>query len=65
MLLHFKTKRDTNGNTKYLGIDTEKKQYSRQSSKWISKEYPELKTSDYKNMLEQLRRENWQEIDRI
>jgi hypothetical protein len=65
MLLHFKTKRDTNGNTKYLGIDTEKQEFSRQSRGWIDREYPELKTSDYKNMLEQLRRENWQEIDYI
>ena len=65
MIIHFRTKRNINGHCKYLGIDTENKQFARESSHWISAEYPELKKSDYNALVEQLRREKWQEIERI
>ena len=65
MIIQFRTKRDINGNCKYLGIDTDSKQYARESSHWISKEWPELKKADYNALVEQLRRGKWQEIERI
>lgn len=65
MMLHFRTKRDVNGNCMYLGIDTEKQEFSRQSRGWIDREYPELKQKDYRWMIGQLQRFGWQEIDCI
>lgn len=37
MVLEFATKRDKNGNRYYLGIDTEKKIFSRIRGKWYSR----------------------------
>lgn len=31
MILRFKTKRNMNGNTRYIAIDTDKKEFSRQN----------------------------------
>lgn len=38
MILRFATKRDLHGNRLYFIIDTEKKEYSRNNSKWFHRE---------------------------
>lgn len=65
MFLHFRTKRNVNGHCKYLGIDTDKKQFARESNGWISREYPEVTAAGYNEILSQLKRAGWEEIERI
>lgn len=65
MILQFRTKRNSNGNCKYLGIDTGAECYATESYSWICKEWPELKYHDYNELIEQLKRNEWKRIERI
>jgi len=54
MILEFATKRDQNGNRYYLGIDTEKRTFSRERGKWYSREdITEISKTDRRKMIEQ------------
>ena len=64
MILEFKTKGNTYGHRKYLGIDTETKVYSRQSRSMIT-EGIEIKSSDMKELIEQCKRNEFKEVDFI
>lgn len=64
MILEFKTKGNTYGHRKYLGIDTETKTYSRQSPRMITEGY-EIKSTDMKDMIEELKANGFEEVDFI
>ena len=65
MFLEFATKRDINGNRYYLGIDTEKKQFSRERGRWYSREdlTAEITRKDRRKLIETLEAENYTEIE--
>lgn len=51
MILEFATKININGNRKYLGIDTDLREYSRERGHWFCKEdIVEIKASDLKKL---------------
>lgn len=55
MILEFSTKRDRNGNRYYLGIDTERKTYSRERGKWYGRDdVTEITRKDRRRMIETL-----------
>ena len=55
MILEFSTKRDRNGNRYYLGIDTDRKTYSRERGKWYSRDdVTEITRKDRRRMIETL-----------
>lgn len=64
MILEFKTKRDSYGHRKYLGIDTGAECYSRNCPRMIT-EGIEIKSSDIKELVEQCKRNNFKEVDYI
>lgn len=64
MILEFKTKRNTYGHRKYLGIDTGAMVYSRNCPHMIT-EGIEIKSSDMKELVEQCKRNNFKEVDYI
>ncbi len=61
MIFEFKTKRNTYGRRKYLGIDTDKKVFSRNSTRIIV-EGIEIKANDYKAMLKDLADNGFDEV---
>lgn len=67
MILKFATKRDVNGNRKYLAIDFQYKQFSRNPAKWFCREdVTEISSSDYNRIKEQLANEqHFTEIDSL
>ena len=64
MILEFTTKRNVNGHKKYLAIDTGAEIYTRFSSR-IATEGIEIKTSNYKELIEKLKRLEYKEVDMI
>ncbi len=62
MFIEFKTKRNTYGHRKYLGIDTEAKVYSRQSPRMIT-EGIEINSSDMEELIEKCERNEFEEVD--
>ena len=56
MILEFKTPRAAYGIRRYLKIDTEKRTFSRVCPGI------EIKTGDYKELVEQLRTDNFEEV---
>ena len=64
MILEFKTKRDSYGHRKYLGIDTTIRAYSRNCPRMIT-EGIEIKSSDMKELVEQCKQEKYKELDFI
>lgn len=64
MLIEFKTKRNTYGHRKYLGIDTGAEVYSRQSHRMIT-EGIEIKSSDMKKLIDKCERNEFKEVDFI
>lgn len=61
MILEFKTARNkTNGSRKWLHIDTDKKRYTTQCPKMIP-DGIEIKTKDYRSIIEDLKREDYKE----
>ena len=64
MFLEFSTKRDINGNRYYLGIDTDKKIYSRERGAWYGRDdIVEISRKDRKKIIETIERENFIEIE--
>ena len=61
MLLDFKTKLDVNGNGNYLTINTENNEFSRMHS--FTADYIVINRSDYKAMLENLKRNGYTETE--
>ena len=64
MILEFKTKRNTNGNRRYLGIDTGSESYTRQCRSMIM-DGVEIKASDMNKLIEQCKRNEFREVDYI
>lgn len=66
MIFRFSTKRDVNGNRYFLGIDTEKRVFSRESVHWYGKEdVIEIKKSDRQKMIDDLQAAGFSEIKYI
>lgn len=64
MLLEFSTKRDRNGNRYYLGIDTEKKIFSRERGKWYGRDdVVEVGKRDRRKMISELVESGFSEIE--
>lgn len=64
MILEYATKRDINGNRYYLGIDTDKKVYSRERGKWYSREdIVEISKADRRKVIDCLIAAGFTEID--
>jgi len=61
MILEFKTPRAAYGIHRYLKIDTEKRTFSRVCP-FIVVPGIEIKTGDYKELVEQLRTNNFEEV---
>lgn len=62
MLIEFKTSnKNTYGNRKYLAINTDKKTYSRYCP-FITMDGIEIKTKDYKELIEKIKKEGYQEV---
>ena len=64
MILEFKTKRNTYGHRKYLGIDTGAEVYARQCPRMII-EGIEIKNSDMKELIEQCKKNEFKEVEFI
>lgn len=62
MLLGFTTKRNANGNRKILVIDTDKKEYAR-DSRQFSFSGIEIKSADMKSLERMLIWENYTKVD--
>lgn len=67
MMIRFATKRDRNGNRYFLGLDTEKKIFSRESAHWYSREdlTAEVTRTQRRRIIEQLETEGYTEIEHI
>ena len=66
MILKFATKRNVNGNRKYLVFDTEAKQYARESSHWFCREdFVEVGVKDLRKLTETVRDEGYMEVDNM
>lgn len=66
MIVKFATKRDVNGNRKYLVFDTEIKQFARESSHWFCREdFVEVGTKDLRKLTEMCRDEGYTEVDNM
>lgn len=66
MLFEFSTKPDRNGNRYYLGIDTDKKTYSRQRSHWYTMgEVIPITRKARGDLIAQIKKEGYDEIDSI
>lgn len=64
MLLEFSTKRDRNGNRYYLGIDTEKKIFSRERGKWYGRDdVIEIGKRDRREIIDKLESDNFTEVE--
>ena len=64
MIIEFKTARNTNGNRKYLAIDTNAEIYTTINPYMITNGI-EIKAADYKELLAKLERMNYQKKERI
>ena len=67
MILSFATKRNLNGYRKFLGIDTDKKVFSRECFSWYGKEdlITELTEKERNNFILRLEKQGFKEIERI
>lgn len=54
MILEFKTKVNTNGNSKHLRIDTDSKEYTRQDYRFTYPDAITVTTTDYRRIVKQL-----------
>lgn len=65
MIIEFKTtNKNTYGRRHYLGIDTDKNIFSRNSSRMII-EGIEIKTRDYRDLITKLKNEGLREVEYI
>lgn len=64
MLLIFATKRSANGHRKYLLIDTETRQYSREPRHWLTREdFAEVPTAALRRLQEQAETAHFEQVD--
>jgi len=62
MIIRYKTKRDVNGNTYYLTVDTDKKTYSKDYNLWGKDGDITITKKDRRNIAAQLEEEGYKEI---
>ena len=62
MILQFRTKRNANGNCKYLAIDTDAETFATSPRGWISKDIPEIKSKDMDAIREQAEQNGYRRI---
>lgn len=66
MKINLATKRNAAGWRKILLIDTEKKEYSRESTHWFCREdFLEVSTTDFQRTLEKVEKEGYNEVERM
>lgn len=66
MIIKFSTKRDRNGNRYFLGFDTEKKVFARESSHWYGRDdIIEIGKNDRRELIEKLQADGYTEINYI
>jgi hypothetical protein len=66
MKINLATKRNASGWRKILLIDTETKQYSRESTHWFCREdFAEVSISDFQRTLEKVEKEGYNEVERM
>lgn len=66
MKINLATKRNAAGWRKILLIDTEAKQYSRESTHWFCREdFAEVSTTDFRRMLEKVEKAGFSEVERM
>lgn len=64
MVLEFATKRNPNGYRKYLGINTEKKTFSRERGRWYCREdLVEISSTDRKKLIATLENNGFTETN--
>lgn len=62
MTLEFRTKRNANGNCKYLGVDTTAKTFTRVCKTWIAKDMPELRAADLERIRAACLKDGYKEV---
>ena len=62
MIIRYKTKRDTNGNTYYLTVDTEKKTFCKDYNLWGKDGDITITKKDRRNITAQLEEEGYKEV---
>lgn len=63
MYMKFCTKRDKNGNRKYINLSTTKKEYTRDyACEWYSEEYITVSGRDFHKILDMLKAEEYVEV---
>ena len=66
MIMDFKTKRDTNGNTYYISIDTEKRVYSYDYNRFSTPDgCITITKRDRRDLAEKCEKNNFTRLDRI
>lgn len=66
MKINICTKRNQNGYRKILLIDTETKEYSRESTHWFCREdFAEVSITDFRRTLEKVEKEGYNEVERM
>lgn len=64
MIIKYSTKKDINGNRYFLGIDTDKKVFSRESAHWFCREdIIEISRKDRRRIVDELENNGYTEID--
>lgn len=67
MIFSFSTKRDRNGNRYFLGLDTIKKEFSRNCKSWYGVDdlTAQITKKERLNLIHRLESENFKEVDYI
>ena len=64
MKISYCTKRNAAGWRKKLIVDTDKKQFSRESTHWFCREdFAEVSIGDFRRMLEKVEKEGYTQVD--
>lgn len=64
MILEFATKRDINGNRRYLAVDTEKRVFATDSRRWYSREdFAQITATDRRRMIDKLETAGFSRVD--
>lgn len=64
MILKFASKRNQNGNRKYIAIDTNKSEYARQPQSWFCREdIIEISFKDFRKLLQACKDNNFLEVE--
>lgn len=65
MLLQFRSKRNANGHCAYLAIDTTARTYATEPRGWLSKDVPELKTRDLRELRDRVAADGWARVPNL